>query len=175
MAISADCTIRKPSKPESGERLCWEPTCRGPIPKGARKWCNGHGGRFQRWLRNHKWWAAREYALLEACVGAHPKGTESLKRDPRNMNGYGVHGFYQDPCEVQCAICKAITGSPEVDHKIPMGGDARNTVDCRNHESNLRVLCSDCHKEVTAVQSKARAAARKGKPQMKLEFKIGHR
>ena len=166
--ISPDCTIKEPSKPEGGERLCWEPTCRATIPKGARKWCNSHGGRFQWWLRNHKWWVARDFALLAACVSSHPKGEAYVKKyGPRN-DGFGAHRFYGEPCETQCAICGEITESPEVDHKIPMNGDARNWIDCRNHESNLRVLCHDCHKSVSAIQSTARARAGRGLLQMEL-------
>lgn len=164
--ISPDCTIKPASKPESGARLCWEPDCRKPLPKYARKWCSAHGGRFQVWLRNHKWWAARDFALLAACVSEHLKGAEFIKKYPRN-DGFGPHCLYTDPCETQCAIChKSTDESPEVDHKIPMEGDARDRPDCRHHEANLRVLCHDCHSRVSAVQAKARAAARRGKAQM---------
>ena len=42
MTISPDCTIKKPSKPENSERLCWNETCRLPLPQYARKLCADH-------------------------------------------------------------------------------------------------------------------------------------
>ncbi len=160
--ISSDCTIKRPSQPEGGERLCWEPDCRKPLAKYARKWCGEHGGRFQIWLRNHKWWAARDYVLLKACIREHPKGAAYLKKyGPRN-DGYGPHRFWQEPCKLQCALCGSITESPEVDHMIPMNGDERSSEDCRHHVSNLRVLCHRCHAGVTRRQAFGRAADRRG-------------
>ena len=146
--ISPDCKIKPASKPESGERICWNWNCERPLPKYARKWCSDHQNGDEYYVQHHidysRWTVIRSSRVV-------------IEGDER----YGLH---------ECATCHSVTNNPEVDHIIPMGGDSRSGADCRHHVANLRVLCHDCHSEVSAVQARGRAAARRGNPQMELQL-----
>lgn len=154
--ISEDCNIQPAVKPESGERLCWNVACRRPLPKRARKWCEfctyGNAEYVQ-----HNFQTARLLVIAEACEEPH--------HDERGWEHRALV-----ICEPRCANCGIKTSKPEVDHKVPMNGANRQQPDCRNHASNLRVLCHKCHRRVSAVQARARANARKGKIQMELQL-----
>lgn len=133
--ISTDCKIKPASKPENSERTCWNYNCSQPLPKGARKWCAMHplGDEFyvQHHINTSRWVVIQSSRI-------------AIKGNP-----FGSH---------ECAICHSVTNNPEVDHKIAMGGDDRSKPDCRHHTSNLRVLCHDCHRGVSAQQAANRAA-----------------
>ena len=148
--ILPGCTIKPASKPENGERLCWNVVCRRPLPKFARKWCEKCPYGSDYYVQHHIG-SSRLMAIRAARI--------RLDKD-NQRHWYGLLS--------ECTICHSLTDDPEVDHLVPMGGDDRSKEDCRHHVANLRVLCSDCHKEVSAVQAKARAAARKGNAQMEL-------
>lgn len=65
-----------------------------------------------------------------------------------------------------CSMCLKPAGLPEykwqeslarrleVDHILPMNGGNR-ALTCMNHQENLRVICHECHLEVTKEQRRA--------------------
>jgi 5-methylcytosine-specific restriction endonuclease McrA len=162
MPVSPDCTIAKPSKPEFG-RLCWEPTCRAHLPPRAQKWCLEHRGGMFVWQANHMWSEARDLAIRAACQRKHTTPSWEPDEAPRHrpwLTGSRGKGFPELACQPVCAMCGEVTEAPEVDHIVPMNGDVRHVADCRNHQTNLRVLCHDCHKARTAQQRRAQALQR---------------
>lgn len=53
----------------------------------------------------------------------------------------------------RCTRCGA-TDALEVNHRLPLLGKPR-TQSCHHHQTNLEVLCHDCHVEATAAQRAA--------------------
>ena len=60
-----------------------------------------------------------------------------------------------------CARCDQPTERPEVNHINPVRGGKRNGT-CKNHASNLEVLCHSCHVLVTEEQFRPEKAQARG-------------
>jgi Fe2+ or Zn2+ uptake regulation protein len=54
-----------------------------------------------------------------------------------------------------CERCGKLTQQVDVDHIKPANGTHRSW-SCLHHHDNLRILCKDCHKPITARQARAR-------------------
>lgn len=124
---------RRATAPDSGLcRGCETPLKRnrdGTVSK-VRRWCSTDCAREV--SRNHSWGDARYWAVY-------------LNSGKRSLHPPGP-----------CAHCKQpIKGTPEVNHIAPRYGKGYGT-GCWNHQSNLEVLCHDCHVAVTRKQRAAR-------------------
>ena len=157
--IRDNCTIQKPSKPQNGDRLCWNPDCRAPLTGGQRKWCWQHQWVGSWWYLNHNIQPSRHWTVMLACVEDH-----------HNEHVYDTRKVPLAICVPACAMCGKETTSPEVDHIMPMNGDDRGVEDCRHHIGNLRVLCHWCHVGVTADATRARAAVKRGQLQLAMQL-----
>ncbi len=163
--IRDDCAIEKPSEPPNGEKLCWEPTCRSPLPPRAQKWCAKHKDGAYLWLANHLWDFARRAVIEAACTRVHEPDWNSVVKHRPWLTGERASGWEKLACYPACSKCGKVLKppeAPEVDHIEPMNGDSRSGEDCRHHQDNLRVLCHDCHAKRTADQAALRAADRRG-------------
>ena len=121
------CSMRAPevrglNEFECGrKRQCFR--CGGPLPPRRQWWCSDECVNF--WARNHEWTAARWESLrLSACL-------------PREE--------YENDL-IQWARCDQCASplSLEVNHVEPRVG-AGYSRGCWNHQSNLQVLCHECH------------------------------
>lgn len=128
----------------------WTPEskrCRrcGEVLTGkSLKWCGrkqraGRRSCYEIWAVNHEW----NYARWEAL---------RLARGPGASTGYVLVGGKPPKC-VRCGTDKA---RMEVNHIGPRNGQGYGK-GCWNHQTNLEVLCHDCHVKVTVDQRKARA------------------
>lgn len=115
--------------------------CAKPLPlrpdgtvHPLRRWCGDDCGRS--YGRNHWWTAARFTALMRASVGWNP-----------DLSLYWII----------CDQCGQQATSPEVNHVEPRIGAGYGT-GCWNHQTNLQVLCHDCHVQETARQKRERIA-----------------
>lgn len=87
--------------------------------------------------RNHFWNTARVHAVWLACGG-------SVNEDGSRAVTPSISG------RPICARCKKPCVA-EVNHIVPLNG-YRPSFGCCHHQSNLEVLCHDCHLEATAQQ-----------------------
>jgi hypothetical protein len=121
-----NCTlVRDPRGDLKGH--CW--WCGEPLPKFARKWC-ATGGRCERaWWRNHSWSEAR---------------SEALRRSSGLPESFLAYEWARcDECGSQESL--------EVNHVEPRVGQGYQA-GCHNHQTNLQVLCHDCHVKETTRQ-----------------------
>lgn len=103
--------------------------CGETLTGRRRRWCSDVCG--DTYWRSHDWGAARNMALWRVQVK-------------------GLHGWY-------CDQCRTITTKPEVNHVEPRIGRGYDK-GCHNHQTNLQVLCHDCHVAETARQKRERIA-----------------
>jgi hypothetical protein len=115
------------------ERLCRVASCRAPLEGRRSAYCSDkHARKFQ---RDHVWAVARRAARRRAKWACERCGMKpaDIRKDPERRAIYSRH---------QLRL--------EVNHIQPLGGRYRG-VTCLNHQSNLEVLCHNCHVGATGV------------------------
>ena len=116
------------------ENVCRLASCRAALPARRTAYCSDqHAREFE---RNHVWLAARRVARRRArwsCERCGFKPSE-VRKDPGFRRSFARH-------ELRL----------EVNHILPLVGSYRG-VTCLNHQSNLEVLCHNCHLTVTRGQ-----------------------
>lgn len=124
--------------------LCRLASCRAALPPRRTAYCSDkHAREFE---RNHVWSAARRAARRRsrwACERCGLKPSE-VRKNPGGRSAFLRH-------ELRL----------EVNHIDPLVGTYRG-VTCRNHQSNLEVLCHRCHVTVTNEQRRPNAAPATG-------------
>jgi 5-methylcytosine-specific restriction endonuclease McrA len=123
-----DCTLARDPRGDTKGHCWW---CGEPLSKYARKWC-GTGGSCERaWWRNHSWTEAR---------------VEALRRSSGIPYDFALAYFWArcDQCDSQESL--------EVNHVEPRVGRGY-AAGCWNHQSNLQVLCHNCHVKETKRQA----------------------
>lgn len=112
------------------------------------------------WHQNHRYAVARGIALKRAEVFEIPRCRETHGR-------YKTTRLHQHSLGFACAGCGGIfparqsrarrsnTVSVQVNHIVPALGH-HAALSCLHHQENLEVLCTPCHRAVTASQRLAR-------------------
>jgi 5-methylcytosine-specific restriction enzyme A len=130
-------------KDAKGRALCrW---CDQPVPKGRKSWCSKTC--VDEWRERGDWNHIRQRIIerdkvCQMCGGRRYQASYVVRADPRY------------PGRVPMTSIRLATW--EVDHIVAVedGGT--------DDPANLRLLCCPCHKERTALQRRAKAAARRG-------------
>jgi 5-methylcytosine-specific restriction endonuclease McrA len=112
------------------------------------------------WHENHRFMVARRIALKRAEVFEIPRCRDTHGR-------YKTTRLHQHSLGFACAGCGGLfparqsrarrsnTVSVQVNHIIPALG-LHAALSCLHHQENLEVLCTPCHRAVTASQRLAR-------------------
>jgi hypothetical protein len=124
------------------EPVCRLARCRQALPPRRTAFCSDrHASEFE---HNHVWMHARRAARRRAAWACERCGFKpsEIRKDPDARRAYRRH-------ELRL----------EVNHIEPLGGSYRS-VTCRNHLTNLEVLCHRCHMGVTGAQRAGFVASR---------------
>jgi hypothetical protein len=127
------------------EAVCRLARCRAALPARRTAFCSDrHAAEFE---RNHVWIHARRAARRRARWACERCGFKpsDVRKDPAARRTYRRH-------ELRL----------EVNHIEPLEG-AYRSVTCRNHQTNLEVLCHRCHLTETGMQ-RARSTASAASP-----------
>ena len=124
------------------ERLCRE--C-GEFSGGRRSFYCSRECR-DTFDADHFWGTARLAALSRASIWSIGRGDH--------------RGLTRPPLGYVCARCEGFKAW-EVNHIEPVNGD-RQHFSCRHHQTNLEVLCHQCHLIVTAEQRAAGLIGHRG-------------
>ena len=134
----------------NGRAIC-RGGCGREVPPGQRTWCTADQNRWTLVVgpdgRRHR----EPVRMGEGCLHQH-----LVRSNP---------GYARDSCWIRdrgkCAICGVVAPNMsgrhwQADHMVPVaeGGGSCDL-------SNLRTLCTDCHKGETAALAARRAAARR--------------
>ncbi len=132
--------------------------CGDPLPPRHRKWCSR--ACMDWWHSNHRYMVARGIALKRAEVFEIPRCRDTHGR-------YKTTRLHQHSLGFACANCGGLyparernarrsnTVSVQVNHIVPALG-VHAALSCLHHQENLEVLCTPCHKSVTAAQTQDR-------------------
>ena len=115
--------------------------CGAALSGRRTKWCSDECSDW--FWRNHRFTNARFEALATASVYRLATADATWCRYCPS----GPHGHLAGHV---CALCEALKGA-EVD-QVERARGRHGELSCIHHQENLRVLCRDCHKAVTAQQ-----------------------
>ena len=133
--------------------------CGNPLPPRHRKWCSR--ACMDWWHSNHRFMVARGAALKRAEVFEIPRCRDTHGR-------YKTNRLHQHSLGFACSNCGGLfparqrnarrsnTVSGQVNHIVPALG-VHAALSCLHHQENLEVLCTPCHRTVTATQARARS------------------
>jgi 5-methylcytosine-specific restriction endonuclease McrA len=107
--------------------------CNSILAPEQKRWCSGTC--LQTWRLHHRYFLARQLAV---------------KRSRRKCNCIRNKDESRHSSCARCGSCEAVVrlrgGIMTCDHIIPRRGD-KSRFSCKHHQSNLQILCSDCHVE----------------------------
>lgn len=111
--------------------------CNNILPLGNKRWCSGNC--LSAWRTQHRYYLSRQAVLKRA------RGKCACLRSEN------------EPRHVLCAHCGACESVVVLrgviltcDHIIPRNGD-KSRFSCKHHQSNLQILCKNCHDEKSKI------------------------
>jgi 5-methylcytosine-specific restriction endonuclease McrA len=105
--------------------------CNSSLGEFRKRWCCGSC--LEAWRLQHRYFLARQLAVK---LSKHKCLCIRSENEPRHA------------CCNICGLCESVIKLKgnilTCDHIIPRRGD-RSRFSCNHHQSNLQILCSDCH------------------------------
>lgn len=125
--------------------------CGAALTGKRTRWCSDRCSR--EFAFNHYWSNARREAKRRARYRCKTCGRGPRDhRRPKAAEFPDRRSYLAAHAEWKAAV-KAVR--LEVNHVVPRNGGGYGP-GCWHHQSNLEVLCVDCHRKVTAAQRRAR-------------------